>query len=355
MTGDDCKPVANRRGDHRTMNAGPVTEWLARASARESVHPSDGKSTSNFARVTIDGQRYFLKQLSPATDWIMRATGDHVHRPYLVWEAGVMDRVPVCIDHAVVAMEIAGSGDEAVLSILMRDIGEYLIPEGDARVSQAQHAAFIDHLAQLCAAFWGFGDTVGGLTSMAERFRFFDATNLAREIAVADPPGTIVAADAGWRALLTRSPLLAGLARAVHAEPTLLTDPLGGTPATFLHGDWKMGNLGSHPGGRTILLDWAYPGSGPACWDLCWYLALNRARLPESKESTIDRFRAGLERHGVDTANWFERQLDLCLAGMMVTFGWEKALGDEDELRWWESRVIEAVARQDVDLPERVA
>jgi hypothetical protein len=333
----------------------PVSEWLARASARQSLHPADGKSTSNFERVTIDGRPYFLKQLSPATDWIMRVTGDHVHRPYLVWEAGLMDRVPVCIDHAVVAMEIQGAGDDAVLSILMRDVGEFLIPEGDAKVSPAQHAALIDHLAQLCAAFWGFRDTGGSLTSMDERLRFFDAPNLAREMAVAEPPGTIVAADAGWQALPSRSPLLAGLARAVHAEPTLLSDPLGSTPATFLHGDWKMGNLGSHPGGRTILLDWAYPGSGPACWDLCWYLALNRARLPESKEATIDRFRGSLERHGVDTASWFERQLDLCVAGMMVTFGWEKALGDEDELRWWESRVVAALARQHVALLEPVA
>jgi hypothetical protein len=116
-----------------------------------------------------------------------------------------------------------------------------------------------------------------------------------------------------------------------------------------------MGNLGSHPGGRTILLDWAYPGSGPACWDLCWYLALNRARLPESKEDTIARFRSDLERHGVDTTGWFENQLDLCLAAIMVTFGWEKALGDEDELHWWETRVSQAVARQSLDLPQPAA
>ena len=56
-----------------------------------------------------------------------------------------------------------------------------------------------------------------------------------------------------------------------------------------------MGNLGTHPDGRTILLDWALPGSGPACWDLCWYLALNQARLPEPKEAAIGRFRAALE------------------------------------------------------------
>jgi hypothetical protein len=330
----------------------PVTEMLARASERETVRPDDGKSTSIFEKVSIDGQRYFLKQLSPATDWIMRVTGDRVHRPYRIWQAGIMDRVPPCIDHAVVAMEIVGAGDDAMLSILMRDVGSHLVPEGDGAVTFEQHAGFISHLAELSAKFWGFEDTVGDLATMEERLRFFDATNVSRELAVMDPPGVIVAADDGWRRLSQRSAFMSEVAELVWRDPGTLTEPLSGTPYTFLHGDWKMGNLGSHPDGRTILLDWAYPGSGPACWDLCWYVALNRARLPESKEATIERFRADLERHGVGTADWFERQMDLSTIAIMVTFGWEKALGDESELRWWELRVARAIQRQAVDLPQ---
>jgi thiamine kinase-like enzyme len=99
-----------------------------------------------------------------------------------------------------------------------------------------------------------------------------------------------------------------------------------------------MGNLGHHPDGRTILLDWAYPGAAPGAWDLAWYLALNRARLPQSKEATIAAYRNALEARGVDTAGWFERQVSLSLLGMAASFGWEKALGDEDELRWWADR-----------------
>ncbi len=334
------------------MGPGAVSRLLAEASWREVVSPTDGKSTSAFERVRIEGQRYFLKRLSPAGDWIMRATGDHVHRPFLVWRAGIMDQVPACIDPAIVAMEIEGSGDDAELRILMRDVGAYLVPEGDDPIPQAQHEGFIDHLAQLGATFWGFEDTVGGLTTMAERLRFFCAANVAGELAVAQPPGPIVAADAGWRALRSRSVLLAEVACTVWDDPSLLTVPLAATPATFLHGDWKMGNLGSHPDGRTILLDWAFPGSGPACWDLCHYLALNRARLPEMKEATVARFRASLERHGIATSGWFGAQLDLCMIGIMAVFGWEKALGDEDELRWWERQVAEALHRQRVDLPQ---
>ena len=48
-----------------------------------------------------------------------------------------------------------------------------------------------------------------------------------------------------------------------------------------------------------------------------------------------DAFRAALRRRGVDTADWWDRQLDLCLLGAVVQFGWEKALGDGDELDWW--------------------
>lgn len=333
------------------MTPKPVSELIAGASFRAPARPSDGKSTSTFERLNINGQRYFLKRNSPSTDWLMRAMGDHVHRPYIVWQAGIMDRVPNCIDHTVVAMEVEGTGEEAVLSTLMRDVGEHFIPEGGAVVGKDKHERFVDHLAQLCAEFWDFEDPTGGLlTSMAERLRFFEASFVAREMAIDQPPGTIVVADAGWRALPERSPLLHDLAVTVWEQPELLTRPLADTPWTFLQGDWKMGNLGMHPGGRTILVDWAYPGAGPPCWDFCWYLALNQARLPESKEATIARFRGDLERHGIDTGEWFDTQLDLCMAGIMVTFAWEKAHDSDSELRWWENRVAEALSRQGLNL-----
>jgi hypothetical protein len=183
---------------------------------------------------------------------------------------------------------------------------------------------------------------------MAQRLRFFAPATIAAELTAADVPAPVAAAAAGWPALAERSKLLAGITSLLHEHPGVLTERLGRTPCTFLHGDWKMGNLGTHPDGRTILLDWAYPGSGPACWDLCWYLALNRARLPESKEAAIARFRAALERRGVATGGWWDDQLDLCLIGIMATFGWEKALGDAAELAWWESTVAAAAARQGI-------
>ncbi len=144
---------------------------------------------------------------------------------------------------------------------------------------------------------------------MPERVRFFAPDNIAAELARPDVSPTLQVADQGWARLATSAPELAALAASVHADPGPLVRALEDTPATFLQGDWKMGNLGHHPDGRTILLDWAYPGAGPACWDLCWYLALNRARLPTSKEATIDAFRARLEERGVATDGWWDAQL----------------------------------------------
>src|SRR5204863_2525469 len=143
-------------------------------------------------------------------------------------------------------------------------------------------------------------------------------TPLTTEIerALGDPAEVPMMLASCWDQLDRAAPAAARVARSVAQEPWPLDTALESTPTTFVHGDWKLGNLGSHPDGRTILLDWAYPGSGPACWDLCWYLALNRARLPEPKEVAIDRFRGALEAQGVNTGPWWDRQLDLCMIGI---------------------------------------
>jgi hypothetical protein len=289
---------------------------LARASSRELVVPADARSGAVFERIVVGADRYFVKRFGFASDWIMRVSGDRVGRQYLVWQAGIMDQSPDCIDHAVVAMGLVGAGADAVLTIVMREVGEYLVPPGDAVLPAGQHGGFIADMAALHAAFWGWDDQIG-LTTMAERMLLFAPEVIAAELTAPVVPAAPAAAAAGWAALPGRSPLLWRLAA---------------TPSTFLAGDWKLGNLCRHPDGRTILLDWAFPGAGPACWELCWYLALNRARLPEPKETVIGRFRAALEDRGIGTGGWWQRQFDLCLIGVMATFGWEKALGDTGEL-----------------------
>jgi hypothetical protein len=322
-------------------DAGSIAELLAGATGREPIVADDGKSGNTLERVEIDGVRYVVKHQSVEADWIMRITGDRVFWPLRLWRGGIFDRVPDCIDPAVVAMAVDGDGPGAELAIVMRDVGPQLVPEGDDRVPAVQHDGFLDHMAALHAAFWGWQDDLG-LQTMPQRVGLFAPATIAPELLVADVPVPIRVADEGWRRLPQVAPALADLVLPLHDDPAPLVEALAATPVTFLHGDWKMGNLGWHPAGRTVLLDWSYPGSGPPLWDLAWYLALNQARLPRSKEASMEHYRTALEARGIATGAWWDRQLGLSCIAIMVAFGWEKAVGGSEELRWWEERAVAA-------------
>jgi aminoglycoside phosphotransferase (APT) family kinase protein len=169
---------------------------------------------------------------------------------------------------------------------------------------------------------------------------------IAPETVREEPSDPIRVAPVGWRRLEERAPDLYAIVASLHVDPMPLVRAVSSTPQTLVHGDWKMGNLGSHPDGRTVLLDWAVCGAAP-CWaDLTHYLSLNRARLPESKERATDAYRDALERLGVDTEPWWDRQRALSLLGGMVQFGWEKALGEGEEsdaeLSWWAAEASNA-------------
>jgi hypothetical protein len=328
-----------------SWSEGSIAELLAGVTWREPLDADDGKSGNTLERVEIAGERYVVKHQSVEADWIMRVTGDRVFWPHRLWRGGLLARVPTSIDHAVVAMAVDGRGSGAQLAIVMHDVGPALIPEGDDVVAIDVHAGLLDDMAALHAAFWGWRDDLG-LQTLTQRLGMFAPATIAPELVVEGAPDAVPppirVADEGWRRLPDVAPGLAELVLPFHDDPAPLIDAWAATPTTFVHGDWKMGNLGRHADGRTVLLDWAYPGAGPCCWDLMWYLALNRARLPQSKEESIERYRNALEAAGIDTTGWWDRQLGLSFIAIMVVFGWEKAVGDADELAWWERHALEA-------------
>jgi hypothetical protein len=224
--------------------------------------------------------------------------------------------------------------------MLMTDCADDLVPPGDDPLPLEHHVDFIDAMAALHAHFMGWQDELG-LLDPAHRFLFFAPDNIARELEADDVPVPIAVAHQGWGLLPERAPRLDDLVKSVHQDPGALAEALGATPQTFVPGDWKLGNVGHRHDGRTILLDWAYPGEAAPCWDLTWYLSLNRARIPETKEATIARYRERLEHHGVDTTGWWDRQLGLSLVGAAALFAWEKAVGDQAELDWWELAALD--------------
>jgi hypothetical protein len=301
---------------------------------------ADSLSGSPFERVTVGERAYVLKHVSRDLDWIMRALGDGLDgRPPwagILWREGLLDRLPSEIDHAVVGMAYEPGPDR--LSVLMRDVSATLVPNGASALPLAQHRGFLDHMAGMHAAFWEFTDDVGLLQPGARYTGLSRATGRAERTAGGTDAVPLIL-EAGWDRLAEAAPRAHAVAAALAADPTPLSEALARTPATLIHGDWKAGNLGSHADGRTVLLDWGWPGRDGPCVDLGWYLAVNCDRLPESKEDTIVAARAALERHGVATDDWWETQLELALLGAFVQMGWSKT-GDPAELAWWTRRVL---------------
>jgi hypothetical protein len=268
----------------------------------------------------------------------MRVSRDVHCRTVHAWSEGLLDSAPEFVDHATIGAALGHGRDGLGAALLMRDVSADLLPSGDGPIPPDQHETFLDHLAAFCAATWGWHDdgSVPGLLPYAERWEWFGPAALAGEHDLGWPERVPRIADEGWQRFEERAPAdVFALIDALRRDVEPLADALRATPSCFLHGDVKASNTGRAPDGRTVLIDWAYVGEGPACHELAWHLALDRSRLAGTKEETAAAFRAALERHGVDTEAWWDRQLGLCLLGGLVLFGWEKAFGDDDELAWW--------------------
>jgi hypothetical protein len=325
----------------RTRLAASVDELLSGATVREPMSAVDGKSQVLFERVVIGGRRYVVKHLHCDGDWIARVSGDVTCRPLQVFRSGLLDQLPPCIDHTVVRVA-AGLGRHGWgAALLMRDVGPWLVPEGDDPLPLEQHLRFLDHMAVLHATFWGWEDTVG-LTPFSNRYLFFGPWLTRTEAALGSTATVPRLVEKGWARFRRAAPRAADAVLGLVSRPWPLVEALEAGPATLLHGDWKAGNLGTGPDGRTILLDWAMPGRGPAATELAWYLAVNAARLPHPYEEAIAAYRRSLEHQGIDTEAWWERQMGLALLGALVQLGWDKALfATADDLAWWEERALE--------------
>jgi hypothetical protein len=317
-----------------------VTDLLAGATERTVVADVPGKSGATLERVVIGGQRYVLKHLDLAGDWTMRASGCLPGAPLLLWERGILGRLPGCFNQPIVGVAREARG----CALLMRDVTPWLVPVTDAPITLGQHARFLRHMAVLHATFWGCGSEFDVVPAM-HRYLELSPWTAAAEAAAGSAHLVPELVAKGWPLLAEVAPAAAAVVTPLAHDPGPLLDALAATPHTFVHSNWKLDNLGTDDAGRTVLLDWEQPGRGAALSDLAWYLAINCRRLPQPKEAAITVYREALEACGISTGPWWDRQLALCLLGALVLFGWEKALGGYDEeLAWWEAKAVQAAA-----------
>ena len=320
----------------------PVAESLDQlldgCEQREPWSTADSLSGSRFERVVIDGEPHIVKYISLESDWIMRATGDLGRRQLTLLASTVLAALPDSIDHAIVGCApLTSSSGHTGAALLMRDVSGAMVPPGNDPIAERWHRGFIDDMAAMHAAYWGFEDGDSALFPFAHHYVILTPAMAALEAATQHSDPVPPAVAAGWRELSVRYPEDARKLRALAEDPGPLVAALLAGPQTLIHGDWKLGNLG-RDGSRTILLDWDRTGRGAALVDLAWYLAVNCDRLPESKEATIAAYRAALESRGIATEAWWDQQLGASLAGAFLQLGWSKT-GDAREFGWWSERL----------------
>lgn len=315
-----------------------IEELLGEAAERTPMKTGDSLSGSRFERVRIDGRRRVVKYICPEDDWIARATGDCGERQLALWRSPLATRLPTEIDCAVVACApYATPSGRPGVALLLDDVSDDLVPEGSVPLDDTDHMRFLEHMAALHARFWGFVDSPATLMPTSHHYLFLSPTMAALET-LRGTEGVPAQVGPAWGRFGALAPPAAPIVLPLLSDPTPLVEALAATPSTLVHGDWKLGNLGSRPDGRTILLDWDRTGSGPATLDLAWYLAVNCDRMRLTKEAAIDAYRNALERCGIDTSSWWDRQLGLALLGAFVQLGWAKVGGDATELAWWVDR-----------------
>jgi hypothetical protein len=313
-------------------------ELVAAGTLRVATKPADSKSGAVFERLVIDGVPCLIKHLTD--DWLAAGSQDTTARAVGLWESGIYDRLADIVDSTIVsAARLGPDGAGFPAALLMRDVTESLVPL-DGGVDLDTHSAFLAAMAAMHARCWN-DPPEALLMPFVATYRFLSPAQARIEAAEnGDRSEVLRAVEPGWAAVAKADAPLMSLVAPLLDDPSPLVAALATTPTTFVHGDWKMGNLGRHPDGLVVLLDWDRPAAGPGAADLAWYLAVNSERLPESKDDACERYRQALAGHGIETARWWPRQRSLALLGAFLQLGWSKS-AQPDELAWWRIQAVE--------------
>ncbi len=343
----------------------PLAEVLRRrglAGRREHSFPNDGWSGAELTQLRRGSERYVLKRDSLERDWIARATADG---PILreAWFAAYGPALPPPVRAPYLG---AGRADDA-FALLMPDLTGVLFDWANP-ISGPELERLLGGLAELHAYPWvTSGDVDGGpWCPLRERITLICRANLERPGPARDAVASRLLP--GWDAFDRLAPvgardLIDGLGR----DPQPLLDALGQQPATLIHGDLKLANIGIEPDGSIVVVDWQMVTMAPVAVELGWFLVANVASLPLPPDAIFERYAAKLQYASSDAedgSRWvggpgsFDRDHEdaAILVGLLLR-GWRKGADTEagvvhasgvsaaEDLAWWCDRAVEAADR----------
>ena len=300
-------------------------------------------SGARFERVVLaDGRRLVLKRLPPEGDWLTRLTAG-AGRLRRLWDSGTLAEVAATVDHSIVAL-VPSNGTDVVV---MRDVTDSLVPAAGA-VSRTTAWRLLAGLAALHRAWEG--RAIAGLCRPAARYELFAPRQHAPNCGPNPHPNRALIL-AGWDTFAKLVPTdVAEAVFAVHAHPERLAEALvASAPATLVHGDAKLENLGLD-GDRLVAIDWGeLTGSGPAEIDVAWFAIMSGCRL----DCLPDEVFAAYEQRASRRLD--PRALDLACIGSLAQMGFKLAgrslVKNEPTrarattlLEWWVARTRQALS-----------
>jgi len=147
-------------------------------------------------------------------------------------------------------------------------------------------------------------------------------------------------------------------------DPQPLIEALEAQPATLIHGDLKLANVGIEPDGSVVVVDWQMVMVAPIAVEIGWFLVANVASLPLEPGEVIGRYRAhlaGVHRDSKDGRlegiTFGDEGVDAAILVGLLLRGWRKGADTEagvihasgvsaaDDLAWWCDRAVEAADR----------
>lgn len=277
---------------------------------------SDASGASLERLWLANGTTLIRKVLSPALDWMMRATNDR-GRAATLWTSGTMDRLPTVIDPALSRIEHEG----AEWRLYMTDVDASFLRRGTT-VGLADARRFLDALAAMHAAFWDL--------EVPDLCRLEDLLGLASPATVEREAGShpfLAEVQSGWQAFDALAPpdVRAGV-HAILADPGPLAEAMRAKGATLVHADPHYGNV-APASDRFYVIDWSLATFAPPAIDFCWWLDQSAAFLDPVRDDLVEAFReAEGPRHREDI-------LELAMLAEIVLAGWQYAgaLGPADD------------------------
>ena len=334
----------------------------------EEDFPTDGWSGSAFSRLRRpDGATFVLKRTSPATDWIVRTTGDGGLRE--AWAATVLPHA--FPDPGELRFPYPGAAaDGHGAAILMPDLSAELIawdrPGDDAVVDLSTLDRVLAALARLHATPWPAAVARASADRppwcpLPERLTLTSRPTC--EVNLAAGGAARRAAERlleGWDAFDRHAPAAAGdLVARLATDPSPLVAALERLPGVGLHGDLKLANVALFDDRGVAIVDWQMTLVAPVAVELGWFVVSNSSALPVPFEGIVERYRAATRRLASPPpeTDW-SAERDLARIVGLLLRGWRKGLDDEsratlasgvdgrDDLAEWCADAVDAADRR---------